>query len=158
MADGGGLRRVRGKKEALAALTRASTDLAAADPGIEEPDRVAFFAEASLSHEMACTLRDLGDLKGAEAAFRRSVRTRALPYARTHAVTLGYLGDVQVRQGHLDDACQTWTRALDAMAGIRSGRARDTVVQMRRSLSPVKAAAAIWPQPSTSGPASSSPT
>ncbi|MEK9518204.1 Tat pathway signal protein [Streptomyces venezuelae] len=126
------------KKEALAALTRASTDLAAADPGIEEPDRVAFFAEASLSHEMACTLRDLGDLKGAEAAFRRSVRTRALPYARTHAVTLGYLGDVQVRQGHLDDACQTWTRALDAMAGIRSGRARDTVVQMRRSLSPVK--------------------
>ncbi|MCY0935989.1 Tat pathway signal protein [Streptomyces sp. H34-S4] len=126
------------KKEALAALTRASTDLAAADPGIEEPARVAFFAEASLSHETACTLRDLGDLKGAEAAFRRSVRTRALPYARTHAVTLGYLGDVQVRQGHLDDACQTWTRALDAMAGIRSGRARDTVVQMRRSLSPVK--------------------
>ncbi|WP_324290592.1 hypothetical protein [Streptomyces sp. H27-H5] len=53
-------------------------------------------------------------------------------------MTLGYLGDVQVRQGHLDDACQTWTRALDAMAGIRSGRARDTVVQMRRSLSPVK--------------------
>ncbi|WP_374777122.1 Tat pathway signal protein [Streptomyces sp. NBC_01310] len=126
------------KKEALAALTRAGTDLAAADPAIEEPARVAFFGEASLAHESACTLRDLGDLKGAEAAFRHSVRTRALPYARTHAVTLGYLGDVQVRQGHLDAACATWNQALDTMAGIRSGRARDTVVQMRRALSPVK--------------------
>ncbi|WP_148710314.1 Tat pathway signal protein [Streptomyces sp. 3211.6] len=126
------------KKEALTALTRASTDLAAAGPGIEEPDRVGFFGEASLAHESACTLRDLGDLKGAETAFRHSVRTRGLPYARTFSVTLGYLGQVQVGQGHLDDACGTWNRALDAMAGIRSGRARDTVVQMRRSLSPVK--------------------
>ncbi|MCY0932117.1 Tat pathway signal protein [Streptomyces sp. H27-H1] len=126
------------KKEALAALTRASADLAAADPGIEEPGRVGFFAEASLAHESACTLRDLGDLQGAETAFRHSVRTRALPYARTFSVTLGYLGQVQAGQGHLDDACETWNRALDAMAGIRSGRARDTVVQMRRSLSPVK--------------------
>ncbi|MEV6730617.1 Tat pathway signal protein [Streptomyces sp. NPDC051364] len=126
------------KREALAALTRASTNLAAADPGVEEPARVSFFSEASLAHESACTLRDLGDLKGAEVAFRQSVRTRALPYARTHAVTLGYLGQVQAGQGHLDAACETWNRALDAMAGIRSGRTRDTVVQMRRSLSPIK--------------------
>lgn len=128
----------RRRKEAATALLQAERDLSRAQVGDDEPSRVWFFGEASLAHETAATLRDLGDLKGAEVAFERSVRTRALPFARTHAVTLGYLGDVQVRQGHLDDACHTWTRALDAMTGIHSGRTRDTVVQMRRSLSPVK--------------------
>ncbi|MFI0776274.1 Tat pathway signal protein [Streptomyces sp. NPDC021212] len=128
----------RQKTAALAALRRAEDDLSHAD-GTEEPARVFFFGEASLAHETACTLRDLGDLKGAEAEFKRSVRTRALPIAaRTHAVTLGYLGDVQVRQGHLDLACATWSTALDTMTGIQSGRARDTVVRMRRALSPVR--------------------
>ncbi|MEU0843921.1 Tat pathway signal protein [Streptomyces sp. NPDC005962] len=128
----------RQKTAALAALRCAEGDLGNAD-GTEDPARVFFFAEASLAHETACTLRDLGDLKGAEAEFKRSVRTRALPIAaRTHAVTLGYLGDVQVRQGHLDLACTTWSTALDTMTGIQSGRARDTVVQMRRALSPVR--------------------
>ncbi|AJT62418.1 hypothetical protein T261_0729 [Streptomyces lydicus] len=125
------------KAEALAALRRAEDDLSNATPG-EEPARVFFFSEASLAHETACTLRDLGDLKGAEKEFKRSVRTRALPFARTHAVTLGYLGDVQVRQGQVDAACATWTQALDAMEGIQSGRVRSTVVQMRRALSPVR--------------------
>ncbi|MFI5986984.1 Tat pathway signal protein [Streptomyces sp. NPDC051555] len=126
------------RTQALAALTRADTDLASAGNHTEEPERVSFFAEASLAHETACTLRDLGDLKGAEAAFEHSVRTRALPYARTHAVTLGYLGEVQARQGHLDAACATWTRALDTMAGIQSARTRDTVIRMRSALSPLR--------------------
>ncbi|WP_280667068.1 MULTISPECIES: Tat pathway signal protein [unclassified Kitasatospora] len=129
------------KRDALAALRRAEDDLGnsgTASDTTAEPGRVSFFGEASLAHETACTLRDLGDLKGAEAEFERSVRTRPLPYARTHAVTLGYLGAVQVRQGHVDAACRTWNRALDSMAGIQSGRARDTVVQMRQALSPVR--------------------
>ncbi|MFE7525323.1 Tat pathway signal protein [Kitasatospora sp. NPDC057542] len=129
------------KHDALAALRRAENDLAAAGTAsdtVEEPARVAFFSEASLAHETACTLRDLKDLRGAEKEFERSARTRKLPYARTHAVTLGYLGDVQARQGHVDAACATWSTALDAMAGIQSGRVRDTVVRMRQALSPVR--------------------
>lgn len=125
---------------AVRALRRAEDDLrAAADGGAPEPARVFFFAEASLAHETACALRDLGDLKGAEREFQRSVRTRqAGPFARTHAVTLGYLGEVQARQGHLDEAVATWGRALDAMDAVRSGRTRDVVVRMRRSLSPFR--------------------
>ncbi|MFD9483647.1 Tat pathway signal protein [Streptomyces sp. NPDC059991] len=125
------------KQAALAALRRAEDDLGRAREDLE-PSRVFFFGEASLAHETACTLRDLGDLKGAEAEFQRSVRTRGKPFLRTHAVTLGYLGDVQVRQGHLDAACQTWGQALDVIDGIQSGRVRDTVVHMRRALSPVR--------------------
>lgn len=126
------------RPEARAALRRAEHDLSNAGTA-EAPARVFFFSEASLAHETACTLRDLGDLKSAQTEFQRSVRTRALPFARTHAVTLGYLGAVQVRQGQVEAACATWSQALDTMDGIQSGRVRDTVVQMRRALSPVRA-------------------
>lgn len=50
----------------------------------------------------------------------------------------GYLGAVQVKQGHLDEACSTWNQALDAMSGIHSGRARDVIVRMQSDLSPVR--------------------
>ncbi|GLF98139.1 tetratricopeptide repeat protein [Streptomyces yaizuensis] len=127
------------KKPALAALVRAENDLGHADTTRDEPGRVFFFGEASLAHETACTLRTLGDLTGAEKEFRRSVRTRRVQqHARTHALTLGYLGAVQARRGHLDAAITTWNQALDTMTGIQSGRARDTVVQMRRALSPLR--------------------
>ncbi len=126
------------KKAAVAALLRAEQDLERARDGDDEPNRVFFYTEASLAHETAATLRDLGDLPGAESQFTRSVRTRRAQFARTHSVTLGYLGAVQAQQGHLDMACDTWSQALDAMTGVQSGRARETVVQMRRSLSPFR--------------------
>ncbi|MGA5703304.1 Tat pathway signal protein [Peterkaempfera bronchialis] len=127
------------KQTAAAALLRAEDDLAAAEPGDDEPGRVFFFGEASLAHETACTLRDTGDLPAAAREFRRSVRTRkAAAFARTHAVTLGYLGNVQARQGNLEEACSTWSRALDLMDGIHSNRTRQAVVDMRSVLSPFR--------------------
>ncbi|MFD4763245.1 Tat pathway signal protein [Streptomyces sp. NPDC058439] len=125
------------RKEAVAALARAERDLSKAGDK-DEPGRVWFFGEASLAHETAAALRDLGDLKGAEKQFRHSVRTRRAQFARTHSVTLGYLGAVQVQQGQLEAACDTWGQALNAMTGVQSGRARETVVQMRRALSPFR--------------------
>ncbi|MFE9968621.1 Tat pathway signal protein [Streptomyces sp. NPDC005525] len=126
------------RKEALATLLRAESDLSRASEGDDEPGRVWFFGEASLAHETAAALRDLGDLKGAEKQFQHSVRTRRAQFQRTHSVTLGYLGAVQVQQGKLEAACDTWGQALDTMAGVQSGRARETVVQMRRALSPFR--------------------
>lgn len=126
-----------GQKSAAAeALITAEDDLALATPGDDEPSRVFFFGEASLAHETACTLRDTGDLSGALKEFLRSARTRkATTFTRTHVVTLGYLGAVHARRGEIDEACFTWSTALDAMDGIRSARARQTVVDMRAALS-----------------------
>jgi hypothetical protein len=124
------------KKAAAQALISAEDDLASATTGDDEPSRVFFFGEASLAHETACTLRDIGDLCGALREFRRSARTRkAATFTRTHAVTLGYLGAVHARRGEIDEACSTWSTALDAMDGIHSARARQTVVDMRAALS-----------------------
>jgi len=121
---------------ATRALLRAEDDLAAATPGDEEPGRVFFFAEASLAHETACALRDCGDLTGSVREFQRSVRTRkAATFTRTHAVTLGYLGAVHARQGAMDEACAAWSQALEMMDGVRSARARQTVLDMRSVLS-----------------------
>ncbi|MER5887767.1 Tat pathway signal protein [Streptomyces sp. NPDC001941] len=121
----------------LTAISRAERDLNRA--GTDHPERVAFFAEASLAHETACALRDLGSPKDAEHHFQRSVATRRRQlYTRTHSVTLGYLAAVQVRQGRLDEACGTWNQALDAMSGVHSGRARDVIHRMQRDLSPVR--------------------
>ncbi|WP_258038812.1 Tat pathway signal protein [Streptomyces sp. SM12] len=127
------------RQAAAAALLRAEDDLAAATPGDDEPSRVFFFGEASLAHETACVLRDSGDPAGAQREFQRSVRTRkASSFTRTHAVTLGYLGSVQARQGAIEEACATWARALDSMDGIHSARARRTAHDMRRALSPMR--------------------
>jgi hypothetical protein len=129
------------KRAAATALLQAENDLACAKPGDNEPSRVFFFGEASLAHETACALRDVGDLPGAIKEFDRSVRTRrAVPYARarTHAVTLGYLAAVHAEQGNVDHACAMWSASLDTMAGVRSGRTRKVAADMRAILSPLR--------------------
>lgn len=118
-----------------ATLLRAENDLRNAGANGDEPGRVFFFSEASLAHETGRALYASGDLKGAKAALAHSARARAKqPFARTHAVTLGYLGEVQAATGNLDQACATWSDALDAMVGVHSARARQTVTTMRRVL------------------------
>ncbi|WP_084654864.1 helix-turn-helix domain-containing protein [Nocardia altamirensis] len=121
--------------ESAKALLRAEQDLAAASASADlEPARVFFFSEASLAHETACALRDAGDLTGAADQFELSVRKRqAKPFARTHAVTLGYLGTVQARSGELEQAYATWTSALDAMEGIQDGVPSGSRVQSGRT-------------------------
>ncbi|MES9590468.1 MULTISPECIES: Tat pathway signal protein [unclassified Streptomyces] len=126
-------------RAAARALLRAEDDLSAAVQGDDEPSRVFFFQEASLAHETALALRDIGDLAGAEQQLRRSVHTRkAEKFARTHAVTLGYLGDIQARQHRTEEACATWSASLDAMEGVRSARTRKAASDMRATLSPLR--------------------
>ncbi|MFF4080801.1 Tat pathway signal protein [Streptomyces sp. NPDC001777] len=125
-------------RTAVQALLRAEDDLSAAAQGDDEPSRVFFFQEASLAHETALALRDTGDLAGAEQQLRRSVRTRkADKFTRTHAVTLGYLGEIQARQHRTEEACATWSASLDAMDGVRSARTRKAASDMRAALSPL---------------------
>ena len=129
------LARVGDRHASAKALLRAEDDLADAKDGDDEPGRVWFFGEASLAHETARTLQCTGDFQEAQRQFERSVRLRGTAFARTHAVTLGYLGELQAARGDIEAACATWMEALDAMDGIRSGRALNTVRTMRSELS-----------------------
>ncbi len=127
------------RSSAVAAISQAEADLDRTSTGDDEPKRVWFFQEASLAHETARTLWALGDLDGALHHFRDSVRRRETgSFSRTHVVTLGYMGTVQAGQGSVDAACRTWSRALDAMDGVQSGRAREAAATMRTVLSPFR--------------------
>lgn len=122
-------------KAAARSLIQAENDLAAANQGDSEPDRVFFFQEASLAHETACALRDMGDVKGAIKQFKRSVEARkAATFTRTHSVTLGYLAETLALNGDLDEACATWSKSLESMDGIRSGRTRRVLETMSGTL------------------------
>ncbi|WP_344512521.1 Tat pathway signal protein [Dactylosporangium maewongense] len=122
---------------AATALIRAENDLRSATAGDDEPTRVFFFTEAALAHETARTLHVLGDHTRAEEQFERSVRLRkASQFARTHAVTLGYLGAIHAETGDIEHACVTWSTALDAMAGVRSGRTRQVAARIRSTVRP----------------------
>jgi len=122
---------------AAAALNQAERELDSAGQGDEEPSRIFFFREASLAHETARTLHLLHDSAAAIAQFRRSIRLReAKQFARTHAVTLGYLGSLHVSEGDLEEACTVWAQALDLMDGIQSGRTRQVAVEIRNALAP----------------------
>lgn len=128
------------KRAAATALLKAEDDLRAAEATDDEPQRVFFFAEASLAHETARTLTVIGDYDGAALQYRRSVRTRkAAAFTRTHAVTLGYLGQVLARTGRIDEATSAWSASLDVVEGVQSGRTRAAVSAMRASISPLRA-------------------
>jgi len=94
------------------------------------------FTDTSLASQAGQALRDLGDLAGAEAQFRRSIATRnADAHRRIHTLTLANIADVQSAQGHLREASENWNLALDYLPGIKSGRARDSVQNIRSRLS-----------------------
>ncbi|HET6215186.1 MAG TPA: hypothetical protein VFE14_20140 [Micromonosporaceae bacterium] len=93
------------------------------------------FGEPSLANQTAQALRDLGDLAEAERQFRRSTVTRdGVGHRRIHALTLANLADVQFARCHVAEACKSWSRSLDAMAGVKSARAGQAVRDLRRCL------------------------
>ncbi|GHJ17184.1 MULTISPECIES: Tat pathway signal protein [unclassified Micromonospora] len=124
------------RARASAAIRAAEAHLADASPD-DEPTwiRTSGFTETSLASQAGQALRDLGDLPAAETQLQRSIATRDTEaYRRTHTLTLANLADVQCAQGRLRDAAENWNHAMDAMAGVRSGRASAAVTNIRTRL------------------------
>lgn len=126
----------RSPRRAIAALDRAETLLTRA--GADQPPNWASLGgppEARLASHSGKALTCLGDLPAAEKQFRRSAACwDAATHPRIHALTLAELAEVQCDQGKVDEACATWSAALDGMAGIRSARTRDSIDSMRRRI------------------------
>jgi tetratricopeptide (TPR) repeat protein len=125
------------RKRTTDAITAAEAQLANASPDSEPVwIRTSGFTETSLASQAGQALRDLNDLPGAETQFRQSIATRnAEAYRRIHTLTLANLADVQCAQGHLRDATRSWNLAMDTMSGVKSGRARTAVKNIRHRLS-----------------------
>jgi hypothetical protein len=91
---------------------------------------------ASLAHQRAAVQALLGDCKGAAGALVQSIRHRPATERRSRAITLARLAELQLRQGHLDEATATWHTFLDDHFHLTSGRADTALVTMRAMLRP----------------------
>ncbi|MBQ1047802.1 hypothetical protein KBX50_04770 [Micromonospora sp. C51] len=92
---------------------------------------------ARIASHIADTLVALGDHAGAERQLRAAVACwNPTTHPRVYSLTLSRLAETQCRRGHIDQACVTWSKALEGLAGIQSGRAATAVGTMRAALRP----------------------
>jgi tetratricopeptide (TPR) repeat protein len=125
-----GLALIKAPLSTVEAVVKAERLLDKADSMQNEPHwlRAIGFGEAILASQAAHAFRDLGDHKGAEIQFRRSVALRdGTTFPRIHGLTLAHLGNLQARLGKLDQAMTSWDQSLTRLSGMRSHRARQAI-------------------------------
>ncbi|MFI6687306.1 tetratricopeptide repeat protein [Streptomyces sp. NPDC050485] len=90
---------------------------------------------SSLNYHISQVRYELGDLAGSVEAMEQSDQLRYGVYRRARVRHRATLAERQLRLGHLEAACATWTTALSEWPLVRSGRADDrmrTMVQLVR--------------------------
>jgi tetratricopeptide (TPR) repeat protein len=127
-------------KEAVAEVRRAQDLMLRGEAeGEELPYWVAMSGapRAAVSSHTAKTFRSLRDHANAEKSYAASARTYGKPSdgkSRITALSLAWQGEEQAAQGHLEQACATWGRALDLFDGVYSDRVVKQVGSIRRHL------------------------
>ncbi len=90
---------------------------------------------AQFNNHVAKVLVNLGDFAAA-CHFHRSLRLHvnkeSMP--RIYALTSTWLAEAQCRLGHVEQACQTWSGALDLIDGIQSSQTAEAKRSMNREL------------------------
>ncbi|MEU9167649.1 hypothetical protein AB0D34_07600 [Streptomyces sp. NPDC048420] len=120
-----------------AAQIRAAQDLAAAGHTEALPEWAARWGSpmGTVSSHTAKTFRALGDHANAERHYGESARRRVLSeQPRISALSMAAQGREQAAQGHLEEACGTWSKSLASLGGVRSDRAAKEVRAIRRHL------------------------
>jgi hypothetical protein len=90
-----------------------------------------------MASQAAKTLTAMGRHRDAEPLYARTAsRWSPSTHPRVRALALNNLARAQVAQGHLDQACGTWIRAVEGLrsASESSARARRAVVELRASI------------------------
>ncbi|MDG9703834.1 tol-pal system YbgF family protein [Streptomyces sp. DH37] len=93
-------------------------------------------SQATIASHTARIHITLRDYSSAERYYARAARTygRSTEHARVAGLVKFDLGRVQLRQGHVERACATWSEALDVLQGVRSQRATKAVTGVRKQL------------------------
>lgn len=124
------------KDEAVAEAIRAGDIAEGADPdGMAEWASIWGSATATVSSHTAKLLTTVGDFKAAEGFYTTAAnRYSGTEHRRIRALSLASAGRMQCAQGHVEQACETWSTSLGLLDGVRSQRARDAVGKMRADL------------------------
>ncbi|MFE6892072.1 hypothetical protein [Streptomyces sp. NPDC057694] len=129
-------------RAAIAETKRAHTLLA---EGKDRGHEVPFWALAwgppvgSVHSRAAKVFETLGDHEAAAAEYGRAAASRPSTFARIVALDLVAEAEMYIKRGHVEQACDAWSRSMDHMTGVRSVRTRKAVSSMRRDLRTVRA-------------------
>jgi hypothetical protein len=92
--------------------------------------------EARLASQTAKTFSALGRHADAEPLYAQAgMRWSAASHPRVRALDLHLLGSAQAAQGHLEQACATWTTAVPTLREVRSARTRRAVADIHATVS-----------------------
>ncbi|MFI6883884.1 hypothetical protein [Streptosporangium canum] len=129
------------RRPALVEAEKARILLTAA-PG----DEVPFWAlawgppTAAVYSRTAKVYETLGDRRAAAEQYAYAAASRpAGTYARIVALDLVAAAEMHLTRGGIEQACATWSQAMDHMDGVRSVRTRKAVTSMRRDLARFRA-------------------
>ncbi|MGW2866454.1 hypothetical protein [Streptomyces sp. NPDC001205] len=131
------------RQRALADVDRAHAALVA---GAAAGDEVPFWAlvwgppAATVHSRTAKVFETLGDRPNSARSYATAAASRpGATYARIIALDLVAQAEQQAKQGGIEQACATWSRAIDTMAGVRSTRTLKAVRTLRSDLRPYRA-------------------
>ncbi len=96
-------------------------------------------AHALIHSRTAKILAHLRDHANAADSYVRAAALRPAGYTRIFAIDLDGQARMQLAVGQIDDACLTWERSFDAMAGVTSARLQDAVTDAGRAVRPYTA-------------------
>ncbi|MEU6483121.1 hypothetical protein [Streptomyces sp. NPDC046887] len=128
-------------RAALAEAEHARTLLTGA-PGDEVPFwALAWGPPAASVHSRTAKVHEtFGDHRAAAAYYTLAAAARpAGTYARIVALDLVAGAEMHLKGGRIEQACDTWHRAIDHMGGVRSVRTRKAVSRMRGDLARFRA-------------------
>lgn len=127
---------------------RALTDIQLAQTALTAGagDEVPFWAlawgppAATVHSRTAKVFETLGDRPNAAHQYATAAASRpGATYARIIALDLVAQAEQQAKQGSIEQACVTWSRAIDTMAGVRSARTLKAIRSLRSDLRPYRA-------------------
>jgi tetratricopeptide (TPR) repeat protein len=98
---------------------------------------IAVYHHAALYDHHAEVWAHSGDRRAAIKALSRSLRHRSAHERRARAVTLARLGELQLADGHLEQACDTWQQFLDDYPWLSSGRVHTALATLRSRIRPL---------------------
>ncbi|MGL5810890.1 MAG: hypothetical protein ACRCYQ_13190 [Nocardioides sp.] len=126
----------RQRRRSLAWLRRAE-DLAAADYAGDSPRwaRLNGSTAARVNSQSAKVWTVLGNHATAESLHARAVaRWDPGSHPRVRALALSWLASTQVAQGHIEQACGTWSEAIPGLRSVRSARSERALATIRATL------------------------
>ncbi len=129
------------RQRALTGIDHAHTALTA---GMRASDEVPFWAlawgpPAATVHSRTAKVFDtLGDRGNSAHSYATAAASRGTTYARIIALDLVAEAEQHARDGSIEQACATWSKAIDTMAGVKSARTLKAVRSMRSDLRPYR--------------------